>query len=140
MKVIIAGVDGSRTSFMAAESARKVAVATKSRLHVVTAFDADLVDSHGSESESWIASDAGQAEHIAKGVAAKLGIPGLIVTSSAVRGKPSDALIYEAERHEADLIVVGNLRRRGLGRILGSVANTIAHTAPCDVLIVKTDG
>jgi nucleotide-binding universal stress UspA family protein len=139
MKVIIVGVDGSPTAFKAAESAREVAMATKSRLHVVTAFDGDRVETHGSGSDAWIASDAGQAEHIAKCVAAKLGTPGLIVTFSAVRGKPSEALIHEAERHEADMLVVGNQRMRGLSRVLGSVANTIAHNAPCDVFIVKTD-
>jgi nucleotide-binding universal stress UspA family protein len=36
------------------------------------------------------------------------------------------------------MIVVGNRRMQGLGRLLGSVANDVAHHAPCDVHIVKT--
>ena len=44
----------------------------------------------------------------------------------------------EAERLEADVIVVGNRRMQGVSRLLGSVANEVAHNAPCDVLIVKT--
>jgi nucleotide-binding universal stress UspA family protein len=37
------------------------------------------------------------------------------------------------------MIVVGNRRMRGIGRVLGSVANSVAHNAPCDVYIAKTD-
>ena len=36
------------------------------------------------------------------------------------------------------MIIVGNRRMQGMGRLLGSVANEVAHNAPCDVLIVKT--
>jgi nucleotide-binding universal stress UspA family protein len=38
----------------------------------------------------------------------------------------------------ADLIVVGNRRVQGIGRLLGSVATDVAQHAPCDVYIVKT--
>jgi nucleotide-binding universal stress UspA family protein len=139
MKVIIVGVDDSPTAYKAAESAREIALATQSRLHVVTAFDGIGVEVHRSGSDTWITSDAGRAEQTAKDVAARLATQGLAVTSSAVRGKPAEALINEAERNHADMIVVGNLRMRGLSRVLGSVANTVAHSAPCDVFIVKTD-
>jgi nucleotide-binding universal stress UspA family protein len=37
------------------------------------------------------------------------------------------------------MIVVGNRRMQGIGRVLGSVANSVAHNAPCDVYIAKTD-
>ena len=36
------------------------------------------------------------------------------------------------------LIVVGNRRMRGIGRVLGSVANSVAHNATCDVYIANT--
>ncbi len=38
----------------------------------------------------------------------------------------------------ADLIVVGNKRMQGAGRVLGSVPNDVARTAACAVLIAKT--
>ena len=44
----------------------------------------------------------------------------------------------EHERVGADMIVVGNRRMQGVQRILGAVANDIAHHAQCDVLVVKT--
>ena len=63
---------------------------------------------------------------------------GLTITTGAGVGKPADLLIAEAKRLEATVIAVGNRRMQGAGRLLGSVANSIAHHAPCDVYIVKT--
>ncbi len=45
-------------------------------------------------------------------------------------------IVELAEKHGADLIVVGN---QGMQRkVLGSVPNTVSHKANCSVLIVKT--
>ncbi|KII27016.1 universal stress protein UspA, partial [Arthrobacter sp. AK-YN10] len=74
-----------------------------------------------------------------RAVAEQLADDRLEVTYSSARGKPGEALVKEAEIHDARLIVVGNRRMQGIGRVLGSVANTVAHTAPCDVYIAKTD-
>lgn len=41
-----------------------------------------------------------------------------------------------AEQENADLIVVGTHGRHGAGRLLGSVASAVVHSAPCDVLVV----
>lgn len=139
MTVIIVGVDGSPTAIKAAESAREMALALNARLHVVTAFDSGRTEFYGNGKDAWVAPDAYSAQQIARNAATELETPGLSVTFSAARGKPAEALIEEAERHSAQMIVVGNVRMRGIGRVLGSVANSIAHNAPCDVLIVKTD-
>ncbi len=135
--IIVVGVDGSGTAKKAAESARDLAVATGSSLHVVSAFDSDRTEIFGSGSDQWIVSDADGAEHVAKTVADALA--GTVkVTYSAARGKPAEALISEAERLGARMIVVGNRRMRGIGRVLGSVANSVAHNASCDVYIANT--
>jgi nucleotide-binding universal stress UspA family protein len=60
------------------------------------------------------------------------------VTSRALAGRPATALVDEAIRLGASLIVVGNRRVQGVGRVLGSVATNVAAHAPCDVYIVKT--
>ncbi|WLQ07928.1 universal stress protein [Arthrobacter oryzae] len=137
--IIVVGVDGSETAMRAAETARGLAASLGATLHVVTAFDSDRTEVFGSGSDRWIVSDAGDAEKVAKDVAARLSTEDLKVTYSAARGKPAEALIKEAERFDARMIVVGNRRMRGLGRVLGSVANSVAHNAPCDVYIAKTD-
>jgi nucleotide-binding universal stress UspA family protein len=134
---IVVGVDGSGTAKKAAEAARDLAAAVGANLHVVSAFDSDRTEVFGSGSDQWIVSDADGAEHVAKTVADSLAgnVP---VTYSAARGKPAEALIKEAERLGARMIVVGNRRMRGIGRVLGSVANSVAHNASCDVYIANT--
>ena len=53
-------------------------------------------------------------------------------------GAPADAICEVATRVDADLIVVGNKGMRGVRRVLGSVPNSVAHQAPCAVLIAFT--
>lgn len=135
---IVVGVDGSETADRAAAEARDLAVALGAPLHVVSAFDTDRTEVIRSGSDTWIVSDAESTVAVAKKTALALEAPGLTVSYSAARGKPAEAIIAEAERLDARMIVVGNRGMRGLGRLLGSVASTVAHSAPCDVYIVKT--
>ena len=52
------------------------------------------------------------------------------------QGDPGEVLVHLAERHEADVLVVGN---KGMHRrVLGSVPNTVTHRASCSVYVVKT--
>ena len=52
------------------------------------------------------------------------------------QGDPGEVLVQLAERHEADVLVVGN---KGMHRrVLGSVPNTVTHRASCSVYVVKT--
>ncbi|MDQ0771443.1 nucleotide-binding universal stress UspA family protein [Pseudarthrobacter defluvii] len=135
--IIVVGVDGSETAKRAAESARNLAAGLGASLHVVSAFDSDRTEVFGSGSDRWIVSDADAAEQVARTVAESLGRD-VAVTYSAARGRPADALIKEAVRMDARVIVVGNRRMHGIGRVLGSVANSVAHNAPCDVYIANT--
>jgi nucleotide-binding universal stress UspA family protein len=53
---------------------------------------------------------------------------------------PSDAIIQEAQRENASLIVVGLHRRSRVGKvILGSTAQRILLEATCSVLAVRAD-
>jgi nucleotide-binding universal stress UspA family protein len=53
-------------------------------------------------------------------------------------GQPAESVIRIAEQENADLIVVGNKGMAGTRRVLGSIPNTVAHGAPCSVLLVDT--
>ncbi|MGJ3191889.1 universal stress protein [Paenarthrobacter nitroguajacolicus] len=137
--VVIVGVDGSETAMRAARAAQQLAIGLGASLRVVSAFDSNRTEVVEIGTDKWIVSDAAEAEAVARAVAERLADDRLEVTYSAARGKPGEALVKEAEVQDARLIVVGNRRMQGLGRVLGSVANTVAHTAPCDVYIAKTD-
>ena len=136
-ETIIVGVDGSPTALKAAWSARDLAAALDATVHVVCAFDKDRAEIVGTGSDKIILSDAVAADQVAKQVADSIGTE-VKVTYTAARGNPADALLTEATRVNARMIVVGNRRMQGFGRVLGSVANTVAHNAGCDVYIAHT--
>lgn len=60
------------------------------------------------------------------------------VRTVTLDGEPADALVAQAEKIGADLVVMG---RRGLGELgallLGSVSHKMIQLAPCPVLTVK---
>lgn len=140
-KIILVGVDGSDSARKAATVAAELAAATGATLHVLTAVDPSRMGTNDDTAELGDVrrlTPGEAAEAIAAEVASTLTGVTPQIESSPIQGKPAHALVEEAKRLGADLIVVGNRRVQGLGRILGSVASDVVHHAPCDVYIVKT--
>lgn len=52
-------------------------------------------------------------------------------------GSTKQEILRVAEEQQVDLIVIGSHGRHGLGRLLGSTANSLLHGASCDVLAVR---
>lgn len=133
---ILVGVDGSDSSRRAAEAAASLAASTGAALHVMMAAD----DKERATEPEYLGDVRIQSESevIATEIAESLN--GIVpnIHSGPAHGKPAEALVSVAKDIGADLIVVGNRRVQGIGRILGSVATDVAHHAPCDVYIVKT--
>jgi nucleotide-binding universal stress UspA family protein len=144
--VVVVGTDGSATAERAVREAAALAVDHGARLVVVTAYEAhddELVrTSHAPKDLEWMLTDRSQAEERAragKAVAQEAGVGSVVV--HAVEGSAADVLLETAADHGADCIVVGSVGLTGAGRfMLGSVASSVAHHAPCDVLIVHTTG
>lgn len=136
--VILVGVDGSDSSRRAAHRAAELAVHLGAQLHVLTAVDKATVEEIPDRPGGSQVTSGELAEAIAADVAEELRGAMPTVTSKALTGRPSSALVDEAIRMDASLIVVGNRRVQGVGRVLGSVATSVAAHAPCDVYIVKT--
>jgi nucleotide-binding universal stress UspA family protein len=133
------GTDGSETAARAAKRAGELAAQTGAVVHVVCAYDRRGGSTVGGiGGDSFEVSSLQTAEQVADQQASTFRAQGVEATCAAIDGKPAETLLAEAERLEADLIVVGNRRMQGVSRILGSVANHIVHNAPCDVLVVKT--
>ncbi len=61
------------------------------------------------------------------------------VETALLEGDPVDRILEYAEKHPADLIVVGSRSLSDAGRFfLGSVSDGILHHAHCSVLVVKS--
>jgi nucleotide-binding universal stress UspA family protein len=145
---VVVGTDGSATAEEAVRQAGDLAAATGARLVVVSAYEhhradhpPDLTEDAVPEDLRWVITDQAQAEALANAgreVARAAGASGVVVRATA--GDAAGVLIDVAEEFGADAIVVGSRGLTGPARfILGSVASTVAHHAPCDVLVVHTD-
>ena len=136
--VIIVGVDGGAPSQRAARRAAELAATTGAHLHVLVAVDDTAVAEYRDRPGSEGVTSGEVAESVASDVAQDLKGVTPFVTSGILHGKPATALVEEAERLDASLIVIGNKRAQGIGRVLGSVASSVIGHAHCDVYVVKT--
>ena len=135
---ILVGADDSATALRAVEAAAEIAVMSKGVLHIASA-DAPKTFKADSTGERFEALDtAGVVDsllQVLSFIAKKYGIEPIL---HPVHGDPADALVRVADEIGADLIVVGNRGMKGARRLLGSVPNSVAHSANCSVLIVDT--
>ena len=144
---VVVGTDGSETAEIAVRHAAELAGQAKARLVVVTAFVPDPhVDAPSVENIPddlrWMLADRSQAEERARHgreLAKQAGAGEVVIQTS--EGDPSDVIIGAARDFNAELIVVGSKGLTSAARfIVGSVASSVSHHAPCDVLIVHTTG
>jgi len=68
---------------------------------------------------------------------AALAAEGIVARASCVQGEPVEAILREAARCQADVIVAGTGRRSLSRALLGSVAEELVRRAACPVLTVK---
>lgn len=151
-RTILVGVDGSATALQAAEKAASLATELDAELTVMSAFSVNVTGTLHSVArqnqtqamtralDELTARHAEEAERVSAAAADQLRgqFPDLKITSKALEGSPGVALSREAEEQKADFIVVGNKRVHGPGKILGSIARTVANEARCDLYIVNT--
>jgi nucleotide-binding universal stress UspA family protein len=86
----------------------------------------------------WIEELTKLHKDIASRGARKLADAGLRTQERVLEGDPREALIEEARKERADLIVVGSHGRTGLEKlVMGSVATHVVTHAPCSVMVVR---
>lgn len=142
---ILVGVDGSESSFKAADNAISLAKLYGSELIVIHVIPSKSVMGHSSgifgvvtpaflkkvteEAEMWFA--------VIKKKTEQLGIS-LRTQIISTGESPIKEIVEFAHREEVDLIVVGTRGRSGIKRmLLGSTASGVVTYAHCPVFIVK---
>jgi nucleotide-binding universal stress UspA family protein len=142
MNTIAVGTDGSDTASIAVNFAIDMAEKYGSKLIVASSYRPVAEDRLRKEQTDapqeiqWSINPSEEVDATLRDVEEKAKERGLKTVSEAREGDPADVICEIAEQHEADVIVVGN---KGMHRrILGSVPNSVAHKAPCSVMIVKT--
>jgi nucleotide-binding universal stress UspA family protein len=143
MKILLA-IDGSPCSDAAVAEVTRLPWPPQSEVRVVT-VDAPiqpglLRGSPATVFDEIVRQQRAEENRRLRDVAATIAeaAPSLRVTSTLLEGWPKDAIVAEAERWAADLVVVGS---HGYGPIrrffLGSISLYVAHHAPCSVLVVR---
>ena len=136
---VLVGSDDSQTARQAVEAAARMAEIAGGKLHIVTAYDPKTVRKDYLPRDLQL-STTHPADLLLADLATKARQRGLEVVVHAATGDPAEAIVRVAEREKVDLIVIGNKGMKGKRRILGSVPNSVAHAAPCSVLIIDTEG
>ena len=135
---IVVGADESETARRAVEAAADLAKQHGATLHIVSA---STTEGRPNRSATGAYVDpAHPAEPVLRDLAGIADARGLQPVVHAASGAPADSVVTIATEVGADLIVVGNKGMKGARRVLGSVPNTVAHNAPCSVLIFDSIG
>jgi len=143
--VIVCGTDFTGASFEAARAAAAIAVRAGERLELVHVLDFPMTpDEEGGDgalARRWrelFQPEMDRRRTLLENEADRLTESGVEVEVRVVSGAPDEALIAEAQRLEASLIVVASLGRRSASAWrLGSVADRLALTSPVPVLVVR---
>jgi nucleotide-binding universal stress UspA family protein len=141
---ILAAVDGSKAGSRGLREAVRIAKAGRAQLyilHVVNEFYAFAsLDgaAAGAGLVPMLRDDGRRILARAKALAEKQGVRPKTVLRETIGGPAADAIVREAKKQRADLIVLGTHGRRGLRRlVLGSDAEQVLRSAAVPVLLVR---
>lgn len=138
---VIVGYTATPRGRRALEEAKAHARVRKAPLHVVRYVAHEVGESPTKVREDLRAAEAAEAE--LDDLRGQLAAEGFDVTTAVLHGiygGAADALVSEAQHHDADLIVIGIRRRSPVGKLLvGSVAQEVLLRADCAVLAVKRE-
>jgi nucleotide-binding universal stress UspA family protein len=141
---ILVAVDGSPASNKGLREAVRLAKSEEAELcifHVVNEFYAFAMPEGGAVVADLVPTLREGGKRIlakAEQLARKEGARSKSVLRETVGGAAADAIVREAKKQRADLIVLGTHGRRGVRRmVLGSDAEQVVRTAPAPVLLVR---
>lgn len=139
-KNILVPIDFSEQSEKAATAACALAAKTGATVHLLHAYVIP-VESVGialTVSQKYVEQFVRESRAQLQELVAKL-CPGASVGPLLVEsGDPREVITHKAKELNVELIVMGTHGRRGLiHALMGSVAESVARTAPCSVLVVR---
>ncbi|HYL90667.1 MAG TPA: universal stress protein [Burkholderiales bacterium] len=134
---ILVAYDGSAASKKAFEDACRLAEQSHAELFVVSvARPPDIADDV--ETEAVIENSRQFHQSLLAGLQGALAAKKLKAHFHVATGHPAEQIIYEADRHDVDLIVVGDRGRSKFARLLlGSTSKQVAEHAGRPVLVVR---
>jgi nucleotide-binding universal stress UspA family protein len=138
ISTVAVGTDGSATAESAVREAAEIARRFEAKLVLLSAFQRGSAPGARQDPElQWAWNTSARVREILERSETSLRRAGIQCETRVDEGDPAEVLARLAAECGADLLVIGNkgMKRR---RMLGSVPNTVTHTADCSVLVVKT--
>ena len=134
---ILLGYDGSESAKKAFETACQLAATHGAELYVLSvARPPEVADDV--ETEAVIENSRRYHRDLLAELEPVTSAKGIKAHFEVGVGHPAEQIIYSADRHEADLIVVGDRGRSKFARLLlGSVSKQVVQDAAQPVLVVR---
>ena len=134
---ILVGYDGSDASKKAFETACDLAAKNSAELFVLTVCRPPEIGDDV-ESEAVIENSRHYHRRMLAELKPAVATRGIKAHFEVGVGHPAEQIIYDADRHEVDLIVVGHRGRSKFARLLlGSVSKQVVQYAGRAVLVVR---
>jgi nucleotide-binding universal stress UspA family protein len=128
---VLLATDGSKTSAQAARAVAGRPWPEGSEFRVISVEEPWTIKSSRVRNEKEAQEAVSSAEQV-------LASAGLKATGAVLSGNTKQAILQEAQKWAAELIVVGSHGRRGFRRfLLGSVSEAVAMNAHCSVVVVR---
>lgn len=128
---VLLATDGSETSLQAARAVVGRPWPEGSEFRVISVEEPWAIKLSRVRQENEAQEAVSSAEQV-------LGSVGMKATVAVLSGNVKQAILEEAQKWAADLIVIGSHGRRGFKRfLLGSVSEAVAMNAPCSVVVVR---
>jgi nucleotide-binding universal stress UspA family protein len=145
---ILVPVDGSATANAGLREAIAMAKGQGASLQLVHVVDYHYLAMAGLEAGSYLDDmmrdlvDSGRRIlQRAQAQAEKAGVKAATVLLQAPAGPAADAIVRQARKGKADLIVIGTHGRRGVRRlVMGSDAEQVVRNSPVPVMLVRAPG
>jgi nucleotide-binding universal stress UspA family protein len=137
-ETVVVGADGSATALEAVRAAIELVKLSGGNLHIVSAYKPQHFSAMAQHEVPRSLDTGDLAESLLEDLSSRARIAGVAVQVHAGSGDPAEVICGVAREVSADVVVVGNKGMSGVRRVLGSVPNSVAHEAPCSVLIVST--
>jgi len=144
---ILVPVDGSKTAVLGLREAIRLAKDQRAKVRLIHVVDESLalrVVEAGADMTpllNALVKDGRAIIERTRRLAKKLGVDAETACYESVAGRAADAILDEAKKWRADLIVMGTHGRRGVNRmLLGSDAELVVRRATVPVLLVRGRG
>ena len=142
VSTVAVGTDGSGTASKAVQAAVDLAARFEARIvflsvyHPKSSLGLGGAMTEAPDEIQWSINPEEEVDKILSEAEQLAEERGLRWASEAQMGEPAEVLVRLADKYEADVLVIGN---RGMHRrVLGSVPNSVTHSANCTVFLVKT--